>query len=62
MYYLVIIQNDNACAIYRYEVYDEALSAYHTELAFRGSDRTQTLCMILKGDGTVPNMDMWKKG
>lgn len=60
-YYLAIIQNDETCAIYKYADYDEALAKMHTELAYRGETRTQTLCVIIKGDSTIPNLELWKK-
>ena len=60
-YYLAIIQNDETCAIYKYTDYDEALAKMHTELAYRGSGRTETLCVIIKGDSTIPNLELWKK-
>ena len=63
-YYLAIIQNNETCAIFKYEDYDEALSKMHSELAYRGTDkapRTQTLCVIIGSDGTIPHMEYWKK-
>lgn len=50
MYYVVIVQNDETQVIYRYGIYEEALSAYHTELAYRAEDRTSTKCAILNAD------------
>ena len=60
-YYLAIIQNDDTCAIYKYSDYDEALAKMHSELAYRGSGREETLCVIIKGDSSIPKMDYWKK-
>lgn len=63
-YYLVIIQDNNTCAVFKYTSYDEALSKMHTELAYRGTDkqpRTETLCLIVKSDSTIPNIEYWKK-
>lgn len=60
-YYLVIIQNDETCAVYKYADYDDALAAMHTELAYRGGGRTQTLCLIVKGDSMITNIELWKK-
>lgn len=60
-YYLVIIQNDDTCAIYKYTDYDEALAVMYSELAYRGEGREQTLCFILKGDGSIPKEEYWKK-
>lgn len=47
MYYLAIVQNDNTQALYKYSSLDEALAAYHTELAYRAEGRTSTKCTIL---------------
>lgn len=47
MFYLVIIQNDNTQAIYRYDTFDQALAAFHAELAYRAEGRTKTACAIL---------------
>ena len=50
MYYLAIVQNDTANALYSYNTYEEALAAYHTELAYRAEGRRSTKCAILNGD------------
>ena len=50
MYYLAIVQNDEAQAFYRYSNYEDALAAYHTELAYRAETRKSTKCAILDGD------------
>ena len=47
MYYLVIVQNNETQAVYRYNTYNEALAAYHSELAYRAEGRTSTKCCIL---------------
>ena len=47
MYYLVIVQNNETQAVYRYSTYNEALAAYHAELAYRAEGRTSTKCAIL---------------
>lgn len=65
MYYLAIVQNDETQALYRYNTYEEALAAYHTELAYRAETRKSTKCAILDGDlnmlrqetYVVPNID-----
>jgi hypothetical protein len=59
-YYLVIIQNDETCAVYKYASYDEALAALHSEMAYRGNGRTETLCIIIKSDSSIPKMEYWK--
>lgn len=60
-YYLVKIQNDETCGVFRYTSYDDALASMHSELAYRSADRNQTLCVIIKGDSTIPNLEFWKK-
>lgn len=60
-YYLVIIQNDDTSAVFKYADYDDALAQMHTELAYRGESRTSTLCVILKGDASIANVEYWKK-
>lgn len=50
MYYLVIVQNGNTQAVYAYSSLDNALAAYHSELAYRSADRTSTKCTILNSD------------
>ena len=50
MYYLVIVQNGNTQAVYAYSSLDNALAAYHAELAYRSADRTSTKCTILNSD------------
>jgi hypothetical protein len=58
-YYLVMIQNGNTQAIYEKASYDEALSAFHSELAYRAESRKSTMCMIIDGDGNVYKREMW---
>lgn len=54
MYYLAIIQNQGESkALNSYNSFEEALAAYHTELAYRSPARTQTVCSILNADGQV---------
>lgn len=50
MYYVAIVQNNNAQALYKYNTYEEALAAYHTELAYRAEGRKSTKCAILDSD------------
>lgn len=61
MYYLIIIQNNNIPAIYAYENYDSALVVFHTELAWRGVDRTRTVVMIIDENGNTIVKDMWMR-
>ena len=50
MFYLAIVQNDETQALYRYSAYEEALAAYHAELAYRSEGRKSTKCAILDND------------
>ena len=61
MYYLVIVQNSNTQAVYAYESLDTALSAFHSELAYRGEGRTSTTCVIINATGEVIKTDFWIK-
>lgn len=49
-YYLIIVQNNETVAIYSYNSMNDALAAYHTELAYRNEARTSTECAILNAD------------
>lgn len=63
MYYLVKIQsgtNGNSQAMPAYNTYDEALAAYHSELAYRAEGRTSTLCVILDEYGNTINKELWR--
>ena len=54
MYYLAIIQNrGESKSLYSYDTFEDALAAYHTELAYRAEARTQTVCSILNAEGQV---------
>lgn len=54
MYYLAIIQNfGESNVLYSYDTSEEALAAYHTELAYRAETRKQTVCSILDAEGQV---------
>lgn len=50
MYYLAIIQNDETQVLYKYNSFEDALAAYHTELAYRAEGRRSTKCAILDGN------------
>lgn len=50
MYYLAIIQNETTTALYAYRDLDTALSAYHSELAYRSADRTSTKCLLFDSE------------
>ena len=60
-YYLAIIQNNETCALYAYNTYDEALAAFHSELAYRGEGRTSTLCIIFNSAGEVLYTENWNR-
>lgn len=54
MYYLAIIQNFGASnSLLPFNTFEEALARYHTELAYRATSRTQTVCSILNSEGQV---------
>lgn len=61
MYYLVIIQNGAAQAIYAHETLDSALSAFHSELAYRHDARTRTVCTILNSDGEMLRNEVYNR-
>lgn len=60
-WYVVIIQNNSTQAVYPYDSYDAALSAFHNELAYRGDGRTSTVCVILDEQGNTHAKEYWKK-
>lgn len=47
MYYLALVQNNDTQALFAYNTLDDALTRYHSELAYRGEGRTSTKCAIL---------------
>lgn len=53
MFYLLIAQNDQTQAAYAYQTYNEALSAFHSELAYRNEGRTKTMCAIISSNGSM---------
>ena len=59
MFFLVKIQNNTTPAIFSYQSYDEALAAFHTELAYRGEGRVATACTILDRVGGVHKQEAW---
>lgn len=64
MFYLVIIQNageNSTQAIYKLENIDDALVAYHSELAYRNKSREMTTCVILDCFGNSVYKDVWQK-
>lgn len=50
MYYLAIVQNDSTNALYTYNNFEDALAAYHQELAYRAEGRKSTKCAIMDSD------------
>ena len=64
IYYLLIIQNggaDSTQAVYKYDNIDDALAAYHSELAYRNTSRQMTTCVILDAYGNSVFKDCWEK-
>lgn len=61
MFYLAIVQNDETQALNRYNTYEEALAAYHTELAYRAEGRTSTKCAILDKDLSMLRQETYVK-
>lgn len=59
--YLVIVQNDSIATVYGYDDYDSASAAFHTELAYRGTDRDSTMCAIINSEGTVLKQELWQR-
>ena len=53
MFYLLIAQNDQTQTAYAYPTYNEALSAFHSELAYRNEGRTKTMCAIISSNGSM---------
>lgn len=58
-YFLLIVQNNNVCAAYKYDTYSDALAALHSELAYRGEDRTSTICVIVDSNSNVNKSEIW---
>lgn len=61
MFYLVIMQNDETQAVFRYDTLDAALAAFHTELAYRGDGRNKTVCVILNRIGEAVKRECWER-
>lgn len=59
-YYVLIVQNRSTQAVFSYSSFNEALSKFHSELAYRAESRTSTLCMIVDDEGNVYNKEYWK--
>lgn len=60
-YYLVIVQNDSIQAVYGYNSYDDAVAAFHSELAYRGDGRLSTMCAILTASGNLVKTERWER-
>lgn len=61
MYYLAIIQNNTTNALYIYNTFEDALAAYHTELAYRSDDRTSTRCVIFDSELRTLRAEVYEK-
>ena len=57
--YLATIQNDSSQAIFAYVNLDEALAAFHTELAYHAEGRDRTLCIIFDSNGNIIRSEEW---
>lgn len=60
-YYLAKIQNQETLGLFKFASLDEALAAYHTELAYRGNNRNDTLCVILGENGNTLYKERWQR-
>lgn len=60
-YYLTIVKDDKICVVDSYDNYDDALAKMHTELGYRGESRGETLCSIINSEGSLLNLEHWKK-
>ena len=60
-YYLVIVQNDSTQSVFAYNTLDQALAAFHTELAFQGEGRDKTLCIIFDSNGARVRSELWQR-
>ena len=58
-YYLVTVQNDSTQSIFAYSNVDDALVAFHTELAYHAEDRNRTLCIIFDSSGECIRKEEW---
>lgn len=65
MYNLLIMQTDasgeTSRAVYAYNDWDTALSAFHSELAYRHESRKKTVCTILDEDGISVKNEVWER-
>ena len=60
-YYLTIVKDDNICVVDSYGDYDDALAKMHRELGYRGEGRAETICSIINSEGSLLNLEHWKK-
>lgn len=60
-YYLTIVKDDKIYVVDAYDTYDDALAKMHTELGYRGEGRAETLCSIINSEGSLLNLEHWKK-
>lgn len=60
-YYLTIVKDDKIYVVDSYDTYDDALAKMHTELGYRGEGRKETLCSIISSEGSLLNLEHWKK-
>ena len=60
-FYMGIVQNRDVKALFEYPTYDDALVAFHQEMAYRSEKRTSTLCFIFDDNGAFYNTELWVK-
>ena len=61
MFYLAIIQNETTNALYTHNTFEDALAAYHSELAYRAEGRTSTRCVIFNSELQVVRAEVYTK-
>ena len=59
-YFVTTVQNHTVPATFAFDSLDEALAYYHQELAYRGEERTSTLCFIFDSTGTFYRNEQWE--
>ena len=61
MFYVAVIQNKTIPGLFAHATLDAALAAFHSELAYRGDERSATTCVILDESGTTIRKDVWER-
>lgn len=60
-YLFFVIQNHETPMVYVKETYDDALSAFHTELGYRHETRFSTICIIMDMNGNEIMRDQYER-